>query len=87
MEWHPARWSVCLPLLIFPCTMQFQKFSSGTDSPGWSRKKGRKTVVVVIFLLLLLLFQMISFNDKRHRFLHVRHPAYDPTNSVGASWW
>jgi len=23
-----------------------QKFSSGTGSPGWSRKKGRKTVVV-----------------------------------------
>jgi len=22
MEWHPARWSVCLPLLIFPCTMK-----------------------------------------------------------------
>ena len=20
MEWRPARWSVCLPLLIFPCT-------------------------------------------------------------------
>jgi len=25
-----------------------QKFSSGTSSPGWSRKKGRKTVVVVV---------------------------------------
>ena len=24
-----------------------QKFSSGTGSPGWSRKKGSKTVVVV----------------------------------------
>jgi len=23
-----------------------QKFSSGTGSPGWSRKKGRKMVVV-----------------------------------------
>jgi len=21
MEWHPARWSVCLPVLIFPCTI------------------------------------------------------------------
>jgi len=26
---------------------KLQKFSSGTDSPGWSRKKGRKTDVVV----------------------------------------
>jgi len=21
MEWHPAGWSVCLPLLIFLCTI------------------------------------------------------------------
>jgi len=25
---------------------EVQKFSSGTGSPRWSRKKGRKTVVV-----------------------------------------
>jgi len=25
-----------------------QKFSSGTGSPGWSRKQGRKTVVEVV---------------------------------------
>jgi len=25
-----------------------QKFSSGTSSPGWSWKKGRKMVVVVV---------------------------------------
>ena len=46
MEWRPVRWSVCVPLLIFPCTIKSQKFSSGTGSPGWSWKKGRKTVVV-----------------------------------------
>jgi len=28
-----------------------QKFSSGTGSPGWSRKKGRKMVVVVVAVL------------------------------------
>jgi len=22
MEWHPARWSLCLPLLVFPCTIK-----------------------------------------------------------------
>jgi len=22
MGWHPAVWSVCLPLLIFPCTIK-----------------------------------------------------------------
>ena len=29
-----------------PLHHEVQKFSSGTGSPGWSRKKGRKTVVV-----------------------------------------
>jgi len=62
MEWHPARWSVCLPLLIFPCTIacykfsyycyyyyyKVHKFSSATGSPGWSQKNGRKTVVGVV---------------------------------------
>jgi len=32
--------SVSLPLLH-----TVQKFSSGTGSPGWSGKKGRKTVI------------------------------------------
>jgi len=30
-----------------------QRFSSGTGSPGWSRKKGRKTVVVVVVILII----------------------------------
>jgi len=30
-----------------PLHHKVHKFSSGTGSPGWSRKKGRKTVVVV----------------------------------------
>jgi len=47
MEWHPAGWTVCLPLLIFPCTIKSRGFSSGTGSPRWSRKKSRKMVVCV----------------------------------------
>jgi len=43
MEWHPSRWSVYLPLLIFPCTI---KSRSSLLAPGWSLKKGRKMVVV-----------------------------------------
>jgi len=31
-----------------PLHHKVQKFSSGTGSPGWSRKKGRKMVVVVV---------------------------------------
>jgi len=47
MEWRPAGWSECLPLLIF-LDHKVQKFSSSNGSPGWFRKKGRKTVVVVV---------------------------------------
>ena len=31
-----------------PLHHKVQKFSSGTGSPGWSRKKGHKMVVVVV---------------------------------------
>jgi len=34
MEWRPAGWSVCLPLLIFLCSIKSRSFSSGTSSPG-----------------------------------------------------
>jgi len=32
-----------------PLHHKVQKFSSGTGSPGWSRKEGSKTVVVVVW--------------------------------------
>jgi len=31
-----------------PLHDEVQKFCHGTGSPGWSRKKGRKTVVMVV---------------------------------------
>ena len=52
MEWHPAGWLVCLPLLIiFPCTI---KCRSSLLAPAHRvvLKKGRKTVVVHYSLLL-----------------------------------
>jgi len=33
-----------------PLHHKVQKFSSGTGSPSWSRKKGRKMVVVVLLI-------------------------------------
>jgi len=51
MEWCPAGWSVSLPLSVnLPLHHKVQKFSSGTGSPGWSRKKSRKTVMVWYYL-------------------------------------
>jgi len=54
------RWALASPDGVAPSQMvnvsasvnlplhhEVHKFSSGTGSPGWSRKKGRKTVVCV----------------------------------------
>jgi len=45
MEWRLAGWSVSASVNL-PLHNKVQKFSSGTGSPGWSRKKGHKTVVM-----------------------------------------
>jgi len=50
MEWRPAAWSVCLPLLIFPCTIKSRSSLLAAAHPGGARKKGRKTVVVVVWM-------------------------------------
>jgi len=43
---------VCVSASVnLPLHHKVQKFSSGTGSPGWSRKKGRKTVVVVVYIM------------------------------------
>jgi len=47
MEWCPARWSVCLPLLIFPCTIKSRSSFLALTHPGGPGKRGQKTVVCV----------------------------------------
>jgi len=42
----PSRVVGVPPSVNLPLHHKVQKFSSGTDSPGWSWKKGRKMVVV-----------------------------------------
>jgi len=44
----PSRMVDVSASVSFPLYHKFQKFYSGTGSPGWSRKKGRKAVVVVV---------------------------------------
>ena len=46
MEWRSAGWSVCLPLLIFPCTIKSRSSLLAPAHPV-GPGKGRKTVVVV----------------------------------------
>ena len=50
---------VCVSTSVnLPLHHKVQKFSCDTGSPGWSRKKGRKTVVVVVVELVDMLCYM-----------------------------
>ena len=42
MEWCPARWSVCLPLLIFPCTIKSRSSLLALAHPGGPGKRAVK---------------------------------------------
>ena len=45
----PSRMVDVSASVNLPLHHKVQKFSSGTGSPGWSWKKGRKTAVVVVW--------------------------------------
>ena len=51
MEWCPARWSVCLPLLISPCTIKSRSSLLAPAHPGGLRKKAAKQLCVRVTLL------------------------------------
>jgi len=52
MELHAAGWSMSASVNL-PLHHKDQTFSYGASSPGWSQKKGRKTVVVVVDRIVL----------------------------------
>ena len=50
MEWRPAGWSVCLPLLIFLCTIKSRSSLLALAHPGGPSKRAVKRLCVVIWL-------------------------------------
>jgi len=54
MEWRPAGWSVCLPLLIFPCTIKSRSSLLAPAHPGGPGKKAVKRLCVLYLLTYLL---------------------------------
>jgi len=42
MEWCPAGWLVCLPLLIFPCTIKSRSSLLAPSHPGGPGKRAIK---------------------------------------------
>jgi len=74
-------WMVCVSASVnLPLHHKVQKFSSGTGSPGWSRKKGHKTVVVQLPVyrfskdcyILVVLFHLFPI----HQFFNVPGPMF-----------
>ena len=48
MEWRPVRWSVCLPLLIFPCTINSRSSLLAPTHPGGPGKRAVKQLWVCV---------------------------------------
>ena len=83
-----CRWALVSPNEVAPSRMinlsasvnlplhrEVQKFSSGTGSPGWSRKKGRKTVVVCCFNSSHLTpWFRLTFNIKNYLCIMIKTP-------------
>jgi len=54
MEWRPAGWSVCLPLLIVLCTIKSRSSLLAPAHPGGPDKRGHKTVVVLVVVVVII---------------------------------
>ena len=48
MEWRPAGWSVCLPLLIFPCTIKSRSSLLAPADPSGPGKRAIKRLCVCV---------------------------------------
>jgi len=56
----PSRMVSVSASVNLPLHHEVQKFSSGTGLPGWSWRKGRKTVVVVV-VTFPFIFHVVDF--------------------------
>ena len=52
MEWHPAGWSVCLPLLIFPSTIKSRSSLLAPAHPGGPGKRAVKWLCCGVVMVL-----------------------------------
>jgi len=50
MEWRPAGWSMCLPVLIFPCTIKSRGSFLSPAHPGGHGKGAIKRLCGVVCL-------------------------------------
>ena len=67
MEWCPAGWSVCLPQLIFPCTIKSRSSLLAPAHPR-GRKRAVKRLCVCVGVLINH-FRHLSWNHVKHRWI------------------
>jgi len=60
----PSRNVALSASVNLPLHHKLQKFSSGTGSPGWSRKKGRITVVVWYLASIIITLTVIPLSKQ-----------------------
>jgi len=73
MEWRPARRSVCLPLLILPCTIKSRSSLLAPAHPDHPGKRALKGLCVCVFALILLVGR-----QGEHSPHHTTQPFYGP---------
>ena len=61
MEWRPAGWLVCLPLLIFPCTIKSRSSLLAPAHPGGPGKRAVKRLCCVWCVVVLQYLQVCWF--------------------------
>ena len=53
IEWRPAGWSVCLPLLILPCTIKSRSSLLAPADPGGPGKRAIKRLCVCVYVCVI----------------------------------
>jgi len=89
MEWRPSGWSVCLPLLIFPCTIKSRSSLLAPSHPGGP---GKRAVKWLWWCLLSQSFSRLTgpcpskqtFGDNMERVLQAGSCSCHSTNCVTA---
>jgi len=71
MEWHPAGWSVCLPLLIFPCTIKSRSSLLALVHPGGPGKRAVRWLCGCVCVVNAVITYALS--DLLSQFCYVKH--------------
>jgi len=80
MEWRSAGWSVCLPLLISPCTIRSRSSLLAPAHPGGPRKRAVKRLLCSFCVIIIMIHYLCSTlkSCKGHRGAIFRYTGAPP---------